>query len=50
MTAHDPPIACTLAAEDFQDRLAWIAALTLADAGRYACRGEADQGGMHEMP
>jgi hypothetical protein len=28
MTAHDPPIACTLATEDFQDRLAWIAALT----------------------
>ncbi len=28
MTAHDPPIACTLAAEDFEDRLAWIAALT----------------------
>src|SRR5713226_5711289 len=28
MTAHDPPIACTLAAEDFRDRLAWIAALT----------------------
>jgi hypothetical protein len=26
-----------------------VSSLTRADAGRYACRGEADQGGMHEM-